>query len=429
MHSRGIRHRWRRLRRKLRKLLNIERRDKKPGQYRTPKIHKSILREDADLSALTYSQEEKKTVKSKPNKKPANKFLLKWRKDTERLRKKKRMERKLKRKEEIKTKVRNKRKRKKRKEKRVRMLQKYFPFLAVLGIIPFPKDAHGDELKQKVRVAFFYYFLNSTALFILAYLIVSFFYQLTVLITASMCGLDATWYYYDLAFNDLSPLWHRSNILFITFSGPFVSLVIGFIFYYYFSKKKKLNPYLRLFYVWMALHGLNQFFGAFASGVAFDEGFGYVPIWLYWAFAIRIFVSIVMLSILAVYGYYATQRFLNTSNSLYRIRRENRQYFLLNQAVLPAIIGGLIIFLVKLPKIFPYEIGLLVVIAIATIPTLFNLDAKPNVKIPKDPKNQTKIRWAIIILSLVVLVGFRILFANGIHIVLILKFAISITPL
>ena len=242
-------------------------------------------------------------------------------------------------------------------------------------------------------------------------------------------GLDPTWYYYDLAFNDISPLWNRFNILAITFSGPFVSIIIGLTSYLYLAKRRKISPYLRLFYIWVGLHGLNMFFGAFASGVAFDEGFGYVPIWLFWPVAARILFSIIMLFSLGLFAFYSTKSFLNTTNSTYRIKHENRQYFILNQILLPAFFGSLFVFLVKLPKIFPYEMGLLLIMALISIPPLFNYEAKPSIRIPKEPKTKTKINTWIVLLAILVLVGFRIIFASGIHIVLILKFALSITPL
>jgi hypothetical protein len=412
---------WRAFKRKIKKVF-YPKKTEVTGQYRAPKIHDSIKRDKfestsqtSDVPANTITSHRKRTTTDSASmlaKKKKRKDLLKAEK-----------------KEKAKRAIRKKRSKKKRKERRIRYLQKHFPFLAVVNIIPFPVDDKGDELKKQIKAAFFFYFLNSTALFIIAYLVVHIIYQLTVLIAAALWGLDATWYYYDLAFNDFSPLWTRTNILFITFTGPFTALVVGLAFFFYFSKKKSYKPYRRLFFVWIAIHGLNQFFGAFASGVAFDEGFGYVPIWLYWPFGIRILVSIIMIFTLGIFGYHSTSRFLSTSNSIYRIRNENKQYFLLTQAILPAFFGSLIVYLLKLPKIFPYEVGMLTLIALATMPILFNFNAKPYVKIAKEPKNKTTIRWDLILLSFILLIGFRLLLANGVHIVLILKFAISITPL
>ena len=414
---------WRSLKRKIRKLL-YPNKSRSSEQYRAPKIHASIKRISPN-SGLSGSDSEQKPQFSSIE----HTSHTTAPKKEEKRKKRKQELLSIRRKERAKRAMRRKRNKKRRKERRVHYLQKHFPFLAILRIIPFTTDENGDELKKQIQAAFFFYFLNSTALFILAYLAVHIIYQINVLIAASLWGLDATWYYYDLAFNDFSPLWTRNNILLITFSGPFTALVIGLLFYYYFGRKKSYSLYVRLFIVWVALHGLNQFFGAFASGVAFDEGFGYVPIWLYWPVGIRIFASILMIFTLGLFGYHATSKFLNTSNSIYRIRNENRQYFLLNQAIFPAFFGSLIIFLMKLPKIYPYEIGMLILAATATLPILFNLNARPSVRIAKEPKNKTSVRWDLIILAFILLIGFRLLLANGVHIVLILKFAISVTPL
>jgi len=137
-------------------------------------------------------------------------------------------------------------------------------------------------------------------------------YQITVLIVASNWNLDSVLFYFDLAFNDYSPLWKRFNIIIVTFSGPLISLLIGILFLKVFANRPKVKGFLKLFFIWVALHALNLFFGAFSSGVSFDEGFGYVAAWIYLNIFWQIFISLIFLFILGLIGYYTASKFLET---------------------------------------------------------------------------------------------------------------------
>lgn len=290
-------------------------------------------------------------------------------------------------------------------------------------------EGNADDPKFQFR-NYYLYTINSTGLFIISYLLVYLIYQLTVLIAASRWKLDSVLFYYDLAFNDYSPLWTKFNILFVTFSGPFICLVIGFLFFRFFSIRPKVRGFLKLFFVWVALHGVNFFFGAYASGVAFNEGFGYVPEWLSFNVFWQILTSLISLFILGIIGFYSTSRFLDTSNSAYRVRDENKLKFLFYQAFLPWVIGSTVILLVKIPNNMPYDTGNLVTLVFLVVPLLFNRFARPTIAFEGDRK-PTRIKWNIVSLFILLLLAFRIGLNNGIHVSLYYKFifTLEVSPL
>ena len=294
------------------------------------------------------------------------------------------------------------------------------------GIIE--EDPH--ESKREAHKNYFFYAVNSTTLYIIAYLLVYLIYQITVLIVASRWKLDSVLYYFDLAFNDYSPLWSRFNIIVITFSGPLISLIIGILFYKVFANRPKVRGFLKLFFLWIGIHGLNLFLGSFSTGVSFDEGFGYVANWLYLNLFWQILVSLFFLFVLGLIGYSAAPRFLETSNSVYKVKQENRVKFLLYQVFLPIVIGGLIIYLVKIPNNMPYDTGNLITVIIVAVSILFNRHARPNL-IFNTERRQTKISWVFITIALVFILTFRIGLDKGLHIILNYKFIFSldITPL
>ncbi|MCD4745393.1 MAG: hypothetical protein K8R58_03755 [Bacteroidales bacterium] len=289
-------------------------------------------------------------------------------------------------------------------------------------------ELSSESLKSKQPRKNYLYSINSFFLFIISYILVYMIYQFTVLISASFFGLDSILFYYDLAFNDFSPLWTRLNIIFITLSGPFISLVIGILFYNVFTKIKKITGLYKLFFLWISFHGFNFFLGAFVSGVSFDEGLGYVANWLYMNVFVKIFFSLIFLFILSVIGYYSTKKFLETSNSIYRIKREYRMNFLLNVAVIPWLAGSLFMLFVKIPNNPNYETGMLFTMFFLVIPVLFNMKAKAKLNLPKGKRKKTQINWVYLIVFLILISAYRIGLNTGLHFILSFKFSISITP-
>jgi len=330
-------------------------------------------------------------------------------------------------KRKFKKKVKQRHIKKHKKRARLEFIRRFFPNYKKPRNIPLVElsDEEAAEVIKQRQKNYFYYTINSIALFIIAYLLVYFMYQLTVLVVASRWKLDSVLMYYDLAFNDYSPLWTRSNIILVTFSGPFISLIIGFLFYRFFSNRRKVKGFLKLFFLWIALHGFNQFLGAWATGVSFDEGFGYVPAWLYMNVFWQILISLIFLFILGIIGYYSASKFLDTSKSAFRVNQENKSKFLLFQAVLPWVIGTLILILVKIPNNMPYDTGNMITLLFGVVPILFNRYARPTVSFEKERK-PTKIKWLYIVIFVVLILAFRIGLDKGLHVLLNYKFTMSL---
>ncbi len=271
------------------------------------------------------------------------------------------------------------------------------------------------------------YFLNSLILFLTAYILVYLLYQFTVMLSASLWKLDSVLLYWDLAFNDYSPKWSRWNIIAITLSGPFICLVVGLLFWKFFFFKVENKPFRKLFFLWIGFHALNRFFGAFIGGVITDEGFGYVVNWLYLSQFIKILFTLITLFVLGVIGYFSTARFYDTAESFNRIRKSNKKAFLMSQAVLPSVIGGLLLILIKIPYNPPYETIMIGTMIFLTIPSFFNRKAKPSPSnYMPDHRKIKRISW-VYILVFVLLMGFyRGVLDGGLHFNIQIK--MDVTP-
>jgi hypothetical protein len=331
----------------------------------------------------------------------------------------------------LKRKSRKKYKKEHQKQARIDFIRRFLPNYKRENI-PFDElsaEQATEAIKQHQK-NYLYYTLNSTVLFIIAYIAVYMLYQFSVLVAASKWKLDSVLFYYDLAFNDYSPLWSRTNIIIVTLSGPLICLITGFLFYRYFSTRKRVKGFVKLFFLWIALIGFNLFFGAWATGISFDQGFGYVPAWLYLNVFWQILVALLFLFLLGIIGYYSVPKFLDTSKSAYRVRPENKTKFLFFQVLLPWFIGSIFIILVRIPNILPYDTGNLLTMAFAVFPMIFNKYARPSVTFEKD-KKPTNINWLFIVIFVFFVLVYRIGLNNGLHITLNYDFSISldITPL
>ena len=269
--------------------------------------------------------------------------------------------------------------------------------------------------------------VNSVMIFLITYILSYLFYWITCILVASYYGLDSTLYFYDLKFNDHSQLWNRFNILMVTGIPPFASLLMAMFLYKVLFKNSRFAGLQKLFILWSAFHLFNHFFGAFASGVVTDEGFGYVVAWMYMNTAFKFMFSLIFLFVLGLIGFYSAKHILETSDSLHRIKAANRLPFMLYQMALPWFIGTVIMLLVRLPHNFdyPYETLMLFSTVFLVIPPFFNEKVKPELNLLKTKKKRN-INVGYVAMVLVFILFYRIMLGIGLH--FIIEFSISISP-
>jgi hypothetical protein len=269
--------------------------------------------------------------------------------------------------------------------------------------------------------------LNSVIVFLVTYVLVYLFYWLTSMLVASWYGLDSTLYFYDLKFNDHSNLWNRFNILMVTGIPPFFSLFLGIFLYRVVFKKRRFVGLQKLFILWSSFHLFNHFFGAFPSGIITNEGFGYVAAWMYMNTAFKFMFSLISLFLLSLIGYFSAEYILETSDSLHRIKPENRRAFMLMQIALPWLIGTVIMLLIRMPENFkyPYETLMLFSSIFLVIPPFFNEKVKPQLNLLR-VKKKRNINMGYFAMMVALLLFLRIMLGIGLH--FLIEINISISP-
>jgi hypothetical protein len=276
--------------------------------------------------------------------------------------------------------------------------------------------------------------LTSTAMFLVAYQLSWFFYQLAVMIMASFFKIDSVLFYYEVMFPEGSDSlkWTPEKIIIITLAGPLCALAVWIILRFILKIKSRYGSHLRMFLVWLYLISMMLFFGAFVGGAITLEGFGYVIDWLFMSIALRLILSVVFISIIIALSWNVVSFMPETTRS--HSWKNNRYKYILSRLIVPWFIGTGIMTILKITKnitqhenIFDYDIINLATLAFAVVPPLFNSLSRPQLyrrrKVNQRLKAELPVLWIAGAIFLVVL--FRIVLSYGVYFRLIFDLDIN----
>ena len=285
----------------------------------------------------------------------------------------------------------------------------------------------ATEKAKEAELYHYQYFINSTMMFLLAYLVAWLTHQFATIVSAAFYHIDSVLFYYEVMFpvGILSRLWTVSNIILITLSGPLVSLVTGMVYLEFVIRQRRVKGNVLMFFNWLVIHSFCMFFAAFVAGAITWRGFGYAINWSNMPIFMRIVLSGVFLFLLTLFGYLGTRYILEATNSVDRVRTKNRKMFLLNQTLLPWLFGSALLAGIKYTSLKPqhnnilaYDLIIIFCVLFMIVPQFFNNKVRPNLSEAKMNRIHTEISiWGILITVMSFLV-FRFVLDYGLHIFL-----------
>ncbi|MEI6900265.1 MAG: hypothetical protein WCL00_10325, partial [Bacteroidota bacterium] len=156
--------------------------------------------------------------------------------------------------------------------------RRYKKYSVLNSLISIKAVLADKELKEK----FLNTFLQSATYYILAFLTVYIFYQVTTIIVARSFGIPVVWFYNRLQFPlpSESILYSRNAMMAIFGSGPLVSLIVGLVCLQRFFSGVENGKNFNLIYLWGCVHGLNMVFGSYIVGFFTRTEFIYFSEWL-----------------------------------------------------------------------------------------------------------------------------------------------------
>jgi len=284
------------------------------------------------------------------------------------------------------------------------------------------------------KLSFVLKLLSSAGLFMTAYVIAWLTYSLAVMFIASFYEIYGVLYYFEVMWPDSnsSPLWNANNAFTIAFAGPFISLAMSLVYFTILLKVKNLGTQLKTLVFWLFLLSMAHFAGAFAAGIITSQGIAYVMDGEQIAFIFRLLISILSLGAMAWIGWkYA---FFILEIRPVRKHGNNIPLILINRMVLPCLLGIVLLIIIKIPIITPQhsniwysDVIILLTVLFAVIPSLFNKKLRP-VQHPSKTvitRDRTARAFFAIILSLTILILYRLSLSTGLYIYM--KFAIHIS--
>lgn len=275
--------------------------------------------------------------------------------------------------------------------------------------------------------------LTSTAMFIVAYQLSWFFYQLAVMIMASFFNINSVLFYYEVMFPEGidASKWTPETIIIITLAGPFSALIGWTILRFVLGFKNHYGSHFRMFLVWLYLISMMMFFGAFIGGAITLEGFGYVIDWLFMSISLRLILSLIFIIMIIAISWKVVSLMPETSRN--HSWKNNRYKYILSRLIIPWILGASIMTVLKITKnitqhvnIFDYDLINLATLVFAVVPPLFNSKSRPQLirrKANQRLKAELPLLWLAGAILLVLL--FRFVLSYGIYFSLIFKLDVN----
>ncbi len=259
--------------------------------------------------------------------------------------------------------------------------------------------------------------LDSTVIYVLAFLFVYFVYQFITAFIAGQYFIRVNLLYKGIEFltPDNSKFWYSDSALTVFAAGPLVSIFMAFVFIMLYHKLANTDSILKLFCLWVALHFINRILGSFAIGTIFLlYGSNLLADWLFLGMEIKILLVALSIISLLIIGYFSVYPIITSANSFYLINNKNRARFIKNQIFVPWLLGSLILFLVYLPEFPLHELLINVSMLILLIPAYIRFD---TLMIPtvEDDAPIYVFSWFFVGFFVLILTLFRVILGKGIR--------------
>jgi hypothetical protein len=257
--------------------------------------------------------------------------------------------------------------------------------------------------------------INSTAFYLLSYLVVYLLFQLTTIIASSIFDIPNTLYYNRIGFNVRPEAWTFDSVKVIFSSGNIVLFLISISFLVVIIKALEYNGLLRLFFIWGFIHSISMLLGSFVIGAFNFEGFGIVLSYLYLADTAKMLLLFSGLLLLIAIGMAMVKPLLFSANIYYNfLSPEMRPTFRRDQFILPYLLSTLSLFAIKFPLTL-YETIMLVIPIFILLPLFWGITRYPVFYFEEEEKSQ-KISFRLVVITAGIYFLYRMVLKGGINI-------------
>ena len=267
----------------------------------------------------------------------------------------------------------------------------------------------GSKLSRK---NFWIIVINSTAAFVISYLLVFYLNHFSIIFTAGMFDYDISFDYSQIAYHVKQTDWTHDSVKVIYGTGPLLVAITGLLSLLAYSSLSEESAKVKLLLLWTSVNAFNFVFSGIIIGIIFKIRIAHLFIWLYLNDSQLLMTALVGLFGILLTSFVMSRRIAFSANSYFnKLDENNYPFFITSQIIVPFILGVALLLVYFIPQIQITEtyiwIGLAIIIIISTV-RISNYDP---IYFDED-KKQIEISWTIVVLSIILLFMFRIIFRN-----------------
>ena len=221
--------------------------------------------------------------------------------------------------------------------------------------------------------------LHSSLLFVAAYFMIF----LLGLLVSSISGLFFDYksiiYYNEVVWLVKPSQWFGDSVKMVYASPAIISGILAVFLAIIFSYLRTDKGLAKVFVLWSFLHGFNFFFGSLLIGSLFGRGFGYAILWSYISDTEKVIYSIISLTAMVLLGLLTARAFLLSANTYFpELESKKQRYFVFAQAIIPYVIGNILIGAIMFPKFLLYDMIISLSMGITIIALAFSYRFYPS---------------------------------------------------
>jgi len=256
--------------------------------------------------------------------------------------------------------------------------------------------------------------INSTAFYMLSYLVVMMIFQFTTVAASKIFNIPTTLYYNKISFNAMPDSWTFDAVKVIYSSGNIILFLISISFLVVIIKAMEFNGLLRLFFLWGFVHSISMLFGSFIIGAFNFDGFGIVLSYLYLADTAKMLLLFIGLLILIAIGMGMVKIFLFSANIYFQfLSPKMRPSFRRDQFIIPFLISTLLLQAIKYPLSL-YETLMLFIPLFMLMPLYWGIGRYPVFYFEEIEKT-VKISKRLVLTTVAALILYRVVLGIGIN--------------
>lgn len=257
---------------------------------------------------------------------------------------------------------------------------------------------------------------NSTALFILAHLVIFILTSFGSSLMATTFNIESIIYSFKIEYLIRSVDWRGDAIVNVFSVGPFLALVVAIIALIIYSFIIYQRWLFNLFLIWMFAHGIVHFLGEVSIGLILSKGLGFAIRWAYFSDSDQLLFIYSSVLLLFVVGLLVTRLFMMTGNVYFtEINSMNRTGFIMSQFIVPFVLGTLILTVTQIPRInwFDFFVNMTMFFVVVSVAVRGHII---NTVYFDESERKIKASWWLVGIVLFLIIVSQIIFRMGVRI-------------